>query len=48
MMLEYPVKWRRAIDIADQADRGWVEVGWDRDPLFLGGVDHGLNREVIA
>ena len=47
-MLEDALERGRAVDVADQADRGRVEVGRDRDPLFLGGVDDRLDRQVIV
>ena len=38
VVLEHPLERRRAVDVADQADRGRVEVGRDGDPLLLGGA----------
>ncbi len=36
MMLEHALERGRSVDVADQANRGRVEIGRDRDPLFLG------------
>ena len=48
MMLEHALKRRRPVDVADQANRGRVEIGGNRDPLFLGAADDGLDRQIIV
>ena len=48
MMLEHALKRRRPVDIADQTNRGRVEIGGDGDPLFLGAAHDRLDRQIIV
>ncbi len=48
MMLEHPLERRRAVDVADQADRRRVEIGGNGHALLLGRVDDRLDRQVIV
>ena len=47
VMLENPLKWGRAVDVANQPDGCRIEVGGNRHTLLLGRVDDRLDREIV-